>query len=837
MTTFDSHEESVLREFFLGPNGAQPKFHDDLCQRIIDAYGRGSPKDLAVLIRQSIRRVSERDEGDDRVQLAPTIESLIRPVAVSVGLRKSGQFWYATPYKPDWLDATVPVDFAAIAGTYRGPAQSDPSVPADPVFTRLTKWPTYRTPGQRVAARAALTVEDGATLITLLPTGSGKTEVALCLADRHPGAVSLIVVPTVSLALDFERRFQEHYARRNALVDKAALRFTWTADTSMAERDAFRGRLAQGRQPLLVTSPESITGALRDQMLELAGIGRLAAIIVDEAHLVTQWGRTFRPEFRTLARMRRDLVERARQNERTPPVTMLMSATLNSRTLEDLHALFSAPGPCTLIAGNALRAEPQFWVASESDVVTRRAHTLEALDQLPRPAVLYVTMPDDAHEWINLLRDRGYSRIASVTGLSSDDERRDALTGIRTGPEGSSRYDLVVATSAFGLGIDYGHVRSVIHACIPETTDRWYQEVGRGGRDGDPSVALLCPSTDDWKIAKSLAAPTILLEDTAMKRWRDLWKGRRQLQNYFILDLQQARGGIQEGDYNLRWNNQLVQAMVELGAIEPIALLADDVRALNDELGGSAHTHTWFAGDLQRMDLDDPAWWEKYWKPWRSEEMSRSNASLDNLRAVISGDVRVCSAITEEYRPSNNVIRLFGEAAQWVAPETICGRCPRCRSENEEARPEGLPSPNQYWIPEPIDVEQLQRFIRTVGTDDGLAVITSADVQTSANELASRLLKVGVRHFSGCDQPQTAQTIFWDPETISPDGLSPLPSLVVIECGDLRYSRWLSRLEREANRPISEYALDVLLISDDVEIPKGMKTKTIHAALAELSNG
>jgi hypothetical protein len=512
-----------------------------------------------------------------------------------------------------------------------------------------------------------------------------------------------------------------------------------------------------------------------------------------------------------------------------------MSATLNSNTLEDLYALFSEPGPCTLIAGNALRAEPQFWVAPESNDVTRWAHVLDALDHLPRPAVLYVTMPDDAHDWLNAIREHGYSRITAVTGLSSTEERRDALAGLRTDAEGPSKYDLVVATSAFGLGIDYGHVRSVIHACIPETVDRWYQEVGRGGRDGNPSVALLCPSTDDWDVAKSLAVPTILREDTAMKRWMHLWKDKRSLREHFVMDLEQARGRVREGSYNLRWNNQLAQALVELGAIEPFVVLADDARALNEEVGGNQHT--WFSADLLRMDLEDPSWWETYWKPWRSAEMSRATASLDNLRAVINGDKRVCAAITEEYRPSNGVIRLFGEAAQWVAPETVCGRCPRCRSEDEEPLPEELPSPSQRWVPEPVPVEPLQRFIKNVGTDDGLAVITAADPKSAANELAIRLLEAGVRHFAGCDPPQTTKAIFYDPKAISPNELTPLPSLVVIQQGDLTYSPWRSRLERQANRPLPEYALDVLLISDQVAIPKGIKTRTIHAALADLSNG
>ena len=95
----------------------------------------------------------------------------------------------------------------------------------------------------------------------------------------------------------------------------------------------------------------------------------------------------------------------------------------------------------------------------------------------------------------------GYRRLTQVTGQSGTNERRDALAGLRSDGGGPSRYDLVVATSAFGLGIDYQHIRCVLHACIPETVNRWYQEVGRSGRDQHASVALLCPARSDWRVS------------------------------------------------------------------------------------------------------------------------------------------------------------------------------------------------------------------------------------------------------------------------------------------------------------------------------------------------
>ena len=193
------------------------------------------------------------------------------------------------------------------------------------------------------------------------------------MASRFRDATTIIVVPTLALAYDFERRFQEHYLRLNPRLKLENLRFAWTGDTSLSEREAFRSRLGQTSQPLLLTSPESMTSALRDQLIELAAMGRLAGLVIDEAHLVTQWGRSFRPEFRTLGRLRSDLLAAAAETGRRAPLTLLLSATMSSRCIEDLRALFGEPGPCELIAANSLRPEPEFWVAAEADWDPQRA--------------------------------------------------------------------------------------------------------------------------------------------------------------------------------------------------------------------------------------------------------------------------------------------------------------------------------------------------------------------------------------------------------------------------------------------------------------------------------
>jgi ATP-dependent DNA helicase RecQ len=833
---FDADEEAAVRDY-VADGGGRPVVRDDLHRRLLDAVASGAPEvgpslDAAVLVRHWLRRLSERDGAPYRARLAPGLETMVRPFCDSAGLTQRGVWWGAAPFRPEWLDATISVDQAVIAGTHKGRSAPVEELGADPAFCRITRWPTYRSPGQRAAARAVLSVADGATLITMIPTGSGKTEVALCVASRFRDATTIIIVPTLALAYDLERRFQEHYLRLNPRLKRENLRFAWTGDTSLPDREAFRFRLGQASQPLLVTSPESMTSALRDQLLELAAMGRLAGLVIDEAHLVTQWGRSFRPEFRTLGRLRSELLAAAAGTGRRAPLTLLLSATMSPRCIEDLQALFGEPGPCELIAANSLRPEPEFWVAAEADDEhVRQGRVLEALSQLPRPAVLYVTQPGQAHAWYRLLRETGYRRLTQVTGQSGADERRDALAGLRSDGAGPSRYDLVVATSAFGLGIDYRDIRCVVHACIPETVDRWYQEVGRSGRDQHASVALLCPARSDWRVARNLGV-TVLSPATAQKRWADLWQRGTPAARGRALDLPSARGRIGEGSYNLLWNNQLVQGLVELQAVSAWPVLVEQAREL---AGDDGKPHVWFGAELRRPDLDRADWWQQRWAPWQRAEMATNKRSAAKMRKIIDGDARVCEEIADEYRPTPSVISMFGEAAMYMEPAAFCGRCPRCRAEGIERRPEEPHHPPQRWRPIEHDVSRLAEFITDVGSGDGLAVIVSPRPEALMARLGQRLFDIGVRHFAGCDVPPGAvDPLFHDAQFIPVTELTPWPAVVVLEDGDLTGSPWLNRTERAANRPLAAMALDILVVADHVTRPRYLITRTGHAAAALL---
>ena len=130
------------------------------------------------------------------------------------------------------------------------------------------------------------------------------------------------------LGVRLRAAFPEPLAERNPAVRSGDLAFAWTGETDAAQRQRFRELLVSGRVPLLVTSPESMSGALLQTLRAAATGGRIAALVIDEAHLVTQWGRDFRPEFRQLSALRRDLLDRSKAAGHEGLRTLLFSATL-----------------------------------------------------------------------------------------------------------------------------------------------------------------------------------------------------------------------------------------------------------------------------------------------------------------------------------------------------------------------------------------------------------------------------------------------------------------------------------------------------------------------------
>lgn len=795
-------EEAAVIEF-LGTGFLSDDLTDDLHIRLSGALDdpTASGLDRAVLIRQLLRRWSLRDNRDVPVEIVGQFADSIRGVASTVGLRqRQDGFWLADPWRPAWLElgGGVP-DGAALAGTPEGVRFRSEAILADPFFEEITGFTEYKTPGQRAACRAVMTAPEGSTVIAMLPTGSGKTEVALCLSRRTKVGVTVIVVPTVALAYDFERRFRDHFAAKNSRIDPSTLNFAWTASTDDTTRERLKQSIQNGQQPLLVTSPESMTRALRQTLLNTASIGRLQGFVIDEAHLVTQWGRDFRPEFRMLADLRRDLIAKAADTGHRP-VTLLLSATLGAAEMKDLADLFDQPGPTSPVIANALRPEQDIWIARASDGSERDNWVEETLAHCPRPAVLYVTQPKIAREWAARLQASGYARLAVVAGDSSPAERTAVLDGIRARTGTVGAVDLVVATSAFGLGIDYAHIRSVIHACLPETVDRWYQELGRSGRDGEVSSEFLLTAPEDQNEAASLGV-RVLTPEKAAKRWNDLWQHRQVANNLTFIDLESS-WGVGRGDYNRRWNAQLVQGLVELGELAREQFDVEDIRELLQD--DSADTSEWTA--ITRIDagLGMSTFWDQKWLPWQQDETRRSGESLGRIQDVASVNVAACQGISNAYAPSVGLAERWGSLVKFMQPFGPCGRCPACRKSAIPFVDDFPPSPKQAWAVPHRENSGLEGFVVACRGINGLAIVTyEAAVMDLIDTLVAGLVGLGVRHFGGLPVKVTAppgERIFLDASPLAPMDLTPVSSFSYFGLDEPISPWWLSRRDQQRRR-------------------------------------
>ncbi|MFM8856500.1 MAG: protein DpdF [Actinomycetota bacterium] len=796
-----SEEAEFLK--FLGGGPLPAVLSDDLHLRLGGALNdpAASALDQAVLVRQLLRRWSLRDSRNVPVELGASISDSIREISSVVGLRQRNDgLWFADPWRPSWLEVGGGVpDGAALAGTSEGVRFQSAPLWADPFFEDITGFSAYKTPGQRAACRAVMTTPEGSTIIAMLPTGSGKTEIALCLSQRGRFGVTVIVVPTVALAYDFERRFREHFAARNRRIDPSDLNFAWTASTDETTRERLKQAIQNGQQPILVTSPESITRALRNTLLNTAATGRLQGFVVDEAHLIYQWGRDFRPEFRMLADLRRDLLVKAKEGGYDRAVTLLLSATLGAPEMDDLAQLFGSPGPCSPIIANALRPEQDIWIASAADKAQREDWVEETLAHCPRPAVLYVTQPKVAREWVDRLRECGYRRISVVAGDSTSAQRAAVLEGIRARPGSVGAIDLVVATSAFGLGIDYSHIRTVIHGCLPETVDRWYQELGRSGRDGNVSTEFLLTAPGDQNEAADLGVK-VLTPDVARRRWDDLWQHRKDVNGLTFVDLEGSRG-VGRGDYNRKWNAQLIQGLVELAELRREQFDVEDIRELLQD--DSAESAEWTA--ISRIDtgLGLSLFWDDQWLPWQQKESARSIESLRRIREVANLKVAACQGISDAYAPNSELRERWGNRVEFMQPFGPCGRCPSCRASGQAFIKDFPPSPEQTWVVSPSDVAELETFVAECRGVNGLALLAYETEDFALVEtLASGLLALGVRHFGALPvkiKSQPGQWIFLDELPLLPSDLTPMSSFSYFSPDQPISSRWLSR--RASGRP------------------------------------
>ncbi|MFG2056896.1 protein DpdF [Micromonospora sp. NPDC048930] len=651
------------------------------------------------------------------------------------GLLHEGMTVRPTAWKPGWLDhydTTSPDD----APSRRLPRRSDEGVRADSFYQQTMNRAVAKSQSQRDALRAAALAGAGDTVIAVLPTGSGKSDVVLTRALRSRPRQSIIVVPTVSLAMDLERRVQ-------GLVGDDRDRFAYIGAAAASDKERICSRLAEGSQWLTVAAPEAACTALAIPLMQAAERGTLDLIVVDEAHIVAEWGDAFRPAFQAFAGLRERLLDIAPQGRQA--ATVLLTGTLDTYGLATLARLF--PGHNRLlVSGQMTRPEPAWWSAPCTDEADKRDKLIEALRHLPRPALVYTTLhlsdrstnTRTARSW---LADAGFGAVTEIAGNPKPSDRQAAVRGLRLEGVPAQDLDIVVATSAFGLGIDIPDVRAVVHLCVPESVDRLYQEVGRCGRDGQAAASLVLWTQADMDVASDMARERLIGPDLAWQRWQSMRNGRWEGDELTVdLRADHAKVTYPASDANIYWNVQTLSAMSRAGMIKrrwpvpqnvPPDASDDEVETLFDAQRTAATI------ELVHSDLDDAtAFAQRFTKSQRSTLMA-SYAALTAATTLVLG----LDECTNQYLARR--YRLEDEDGNQFPVTAACGGCPYCRRTGRLPRltraRETLLAGNVYM--------QAADDLRCLSDNGRMSVRLESPDDAAVRALSDRLLRRGVTVF------------------------------------------------------------------------------------------
>jgi ATP-dependent DNA helicase RecQ len=322
----------------------------------------------------------------------------------------------------------------------------------------------------------------GRDVLAVLPTGGGKSVCYQIPAMLRPG-LGLVISPLIALMTD------QVEALRQQGVAAARL----DSGVSLDDRSKIWRAARAGELDLLYVSPEGLAQPhLIDRLHDLP----LSLIAIDEAHCVSQWGHDFRPDYRTLGRLA----------ELFPGVPRVaVSATADARTREDIVRSLRL-GEARIVVDSFARPNLQLSAVRKEN--GSRARTDAAVIELVRQrrgksGVVYCGSRDGCERVAQALRDAGTNAIAYHAGMDARD--RDRRLERFLAEEGA----VMVATIAFGMGVDKADVRFVIHADPPGSLEAYWQEIGRAGRDGDPAegITLYGPSDIAWTLRRLEGRP------------------------------------------------------------------------------------------------------------------------------------------------------------------------------------------------------------------------------------------------------------------------------------------------------------------------------------------
>jgi ATP-dependent DNA helicase RecQ len=323
---------------------------------------------------------------------------------------------------------------------------------------RLLRFPSLRL-GQEDAIRSLLEARD---TLLVQPTGSGKSAVYQIAGALREGS-TLVVSPLIALQKD-----QADAIEASRLDETAVVNSTLSA----SEMRAALERIQEGKVEYIFLAPEQLG---KEETIERLRSANVSLIAVDEAHCISQWGHDFRPDYLGLAHVIETLGH---------PPTLAITATASNEARQEIIQRLGLRDPRVIVHGFdrpniSLRVDTFSSKAEKHEAVLRRVEFAD------KPGIIYVATHRNAESIAADLQACGVDAVFYHGGLKPK-QREEIQNRFMNGD-----VPVIVATNAFGMGVDKPDIRFVYHADVSESLDGYYQEIGRAGRDGEPAEAVL----------------------------------------------------------------------------------------------------------------------------------------------------------------------------------------------------------------------------------------------------------------------------------------------------------------------------------------------------------
>lgn len=346
---------------------------------------------------------------------------------------------------------------------------------------------------------------EGKDVLGIMPTGAGKSVCYQVPALLLPG-ITLVISPLISLMKDQVQSLNQ--AGVHAAYINSSL-----SENQIAKALTYAG---QGRYKIIYVAPERLE---TERFLHFAKAVEISMVAVDEAHCISQWGQDFRPSYLNIVQFVRQLPKR--------PVLSAFTATATGEVKDDIICVLGLDAPKTLVTG--FDRQNLFFAVEHTKSRTRYLQHYVA-DRAQESGIIYCATRKNVEKIYEMLQKEGIAVTKYHAGLTSEERQQNQDDFIY------DRKPVIVATNAFGMGIDKSNVRYVLHYNMPQSMENYYQEAGRAGRDGEPSDCILLYSAQDIMINRFLLEnkdinPNFTEEELMTIRERD--EKRLQTMNFY----------------------------------------------------------------------------------------------------------------------------------------------------------------------------------------------------------------------------------------------------------------------------------------------------------------